>query len=104
MGSKEPVSFRLSGKIDIGASADWGEPVLEYLYRIWKDAHKEPWQWFSTGGLGDDDRIFNGKVTLRTLPFVEDKEATRTWSVLLKQYSLSSGSETTWDDLQWLGI
>jgi len=103
LGSPSPV-IKLSGKIDIGADSTWGEPPLEYLYRVWQEAHSDRWQWFSTGGLGDSDRIINCKVTLRKFPFIENKEATRAWSLELKHYSLSSGDEDTWGDLQWLGI
>jgi len=103
LGAPSPT-IRLTGKIDIGSSTSWGTPLLEYLYRIWQDAHNDPWQWFSTGGLSDSDRCINCKVTLRRMPFIEHKDANREWSLDLKMYSLSSGNETTWTDLQWLGI
>lgn len=107
LGAPSP-SIRLTGKLDIGDAGSptyaWGHPALEYLYRIWQEAHSDPWQWFSTGGLTDDDRIINCKVTLRKLDFTEHKEATRDWTLDLKHYSLSSGDETTSADMQWIGI
>jgi len=109
LGAPSP-SIKVTGKIDIGASSDWGTPILEYLYRIWQEAHKDPWQWFSTGGLSDSDRIINCKVTLRRLSFVENKEATREWTLELTHFSLSGGDvehgdgTLVWGDLQWLGI
>lgn len=109
LGMQSP-SIKLSGKIDIGPDpTNWGVPPLDKLYQIMLEAHKDPWQWFSTGGPADADhpeRFINCKVTPRNLKFTLDRESGsyRIWSLDLKLYSLSSGAEDTWQDKQWFGI
>jgi len=103
MGAVNPT-VKLSGQMKLGTSASWGVPPLEYLIKIWQNAHKEAWQWFSKGDLADADRMLNCKVTLRRLPYFEDANGVRTWTVELTLYSLSGGQEDTWADMQWLGI
>jgi hypothetical protein len=107
----ESPTIQLSGKIDIGTDSSWGVPLLDKLYYIMHEAHKQyqPWVWFSTGGQADaeyPERFMNCKVTPRNLQFSLDKDsgAYRDWSLDLKMYSLSCGSEDTWADKQWLGI
>lgn len=110
MGMESPV-IRLSGKIDTNVDEDsgWGVPLLDKLYYIFHEAHTDPWQWFSTGGLADaehPERFINCKVTPRNFKFDLDKdsESYRAWSVELRKYDKSSGAELTWADKQYFGI
>jgi len=111
IGAREPVTITLSGKIDVGPSTAWrggsvADPLLKILYRIWQDTYTNPWQWLSIGGGTDENRLINCKVRpgRPTIGQIKADEATRTWSLPLKLYSLSNLDETTWANLQAFGI
>jgi len=106
VGGREPVTITLSGKIDVGPSSSWGNPLLRYLIDIWQSSHSDAWQWLTIGGATDSDRLINCKVRPGRLRIgqIKSDEATRTWSLPLKLYSLSNLDETTWANLEAFGI
>jgi len=96
LGMRSPT-IRLEGPMD--TSTAWGTPDGEYLYRLFHEAHTDPWQWFTSD-------LINCKVTPRAFSLKQEAGSgyQRLWTATFQLYSLSSGSETTWSDLQWLGL
>jgi len=98
LGQSSPT-IRLTGSMENwqnwGVSPKYGEPLFKALLEM----HKDPWQWFTSD-------LINCKVTVRS--FGPSKRAAsrtqREWTLELKKYDLSSGNETLWDNLSWLGL
>ena len=90
-------TIRLEGPMDTNIA--WGTPDGEYLYRIFHEAHTDPWQWFTSD-------LINCKMVPEVFDIGQQAASgnQRMWMLNLGKYDKSSGSETTWSDLQWLGI
>lgn len=95
VGMESPL-IQLSGEMDTGSG--WGTPDGEYLYKIWKLACSDPWQWF-------DSDLIKCKVTPRRFTLSKDSsvKAQRDWSCELRKYDRSSGAESVWGTLQYYG-
>jgi len=95
LGMSSP-SITLSG--DMGSGIGWGTPYGKNLYEVALEACTDPCQWFTSD-------LVNCKVTPRPLVIEEVPGKTkRVWSWELRHHSLSRGSESTWNDRQWLGL
>jgi len=97
----ESPTIRLSGDMKHGIGT-WGGSLItygEFLYRLFHEAHNDPCQWF-------DSDLIKCKVTPRDFNISQEKDsgAQRTWELLLKHYSLSSGVESEWNNTQWFGF
>ena len=111
MGAESPITITLSGKIDVGATSAWrggsgADPILKPLLDIWLNSHSEAWQWLSIGKKDESDRMINCKVRPGRLQIKRSNvdKSTRIWSLPLRLYSLSNLDETTWNNLQGIGI
>ena len=98
LGMKSPL-IKLSGDMEEGT---WGGSKIEFgefLYRIFHENYHDPWQWFTSD-------LINCKVTPRDFYISQkhDSNAHRVWNLVLAMYSASSGAESTWNSLQWLGF
>ena len=98
LGMKSPL-IKLSGDMEEGT---WGGSKIEFgefLYRIFHENYNDPWQWFTSD-------LINCKVTPRDFYISQkrDSNAHRVWNLVLAMYSASSGAESTWNSLQWLGF
>jgi len=98
-GMKSPT-FRVIGTIDWNDTTNWGNPLLRNIYRVFLEAHQDPWHWFTSD-------LINCKATPRTFDLIQDKDtgAVRGYMIDLKKHdNLSCGSDTQWSTLQWLGL
>jgi len=96
LGMPSPT-IRLSGDMDTNTA--WGTPDGESLYKIVQEAYNDKFNWFTSD-------MINCKVTpgLFKISQRPGSKSQRLWSWVLRQYSLSCGSETTWGQRDWWGI
>ena len=98
-GMDSPI-FRITGDMIPGET--WGGTILpygEYLYRIFKYANVEPWQWFTSD-------MINCKALPIDFDGGQETDGThaRVYTMDLEMESLSSGSISNWDVLTWFGF
>jgi len=78
---------------DMDTADEWGTPPGQHLYDIQHNAYDEPFQYFTS------DEI-NCKVTLEDFRMQQrfDAGAQRTYSLTLKEFRRSNGSNDTWQE------
>lgn len=99
MGAESPI-IRLSGIMDTNTDWDDADSVKAGdLIRIWKEMHSDEWQWLTSD-------LINCKVIPLTLKIskVGGSRVQRVWDLVCRKYDLSSGDETIWNELSWLGL
>jgi len=93
--------FRVVGGID--TSTAWHDTQgwdAELLQRIFHEISTNPWQWF-TSDFGSCKVV---PIKLHLSESADEPDWMKTYEMDFEKYSLSSGSETTWTGLQWLGV
>ena len=95
-GADSPL-IRFTGDMD--TSTNWGTPLGRYLVDVWKNSHKERWQWLTSD-------LLNCKVSCLRLVLrkVGGSKVQRLFAFEMRKFDQSSGDSTLWDDLSWMGI
>lgn len=77
---------------DVKSDTGWGNPLLEKLYQIQFEAHKQPWQWFTSD-------LIDCKVTVRDFNAYQiGRDSQRVWELTLKKHDGHCGSDDwVWD-------
>jgi hypothetical protein len=80
---------------NVGGTPTYGEP----FYYIWQDSRSEPFQWFTSD-------LINCKVCNPRMEIWKEagSKTQRKFRIVFHKYSKTSGDDTDWGGLAWMGL